>query len=38
MRNKAVQMSIEDIYDGMLENGEEYQPEILALIDERIVF
>lgn len=38
MRNKSVQMSIEDIYDGVLEKVEEQKPEILALLDEHIDF
>lgn len=38
MRNKIVQMSIEDIYGGVLEKVEEQTLEILALFDVHIDF
>ena len=38
MRNKAVQMSILDIYNGVLDSIEEKKPELITLLEEHIDF
>ena len=38
MRNKAVQMSLLDIYNGVLDSIEEKKPELITLLEEHIDF
>ena len=38
MRNKAVQMSLFDIYNGVLNSIEEKKPELITLLEEHIDF
>ena len=38
MRNKAVQMSLFDIYNGVLDSIEEKKPELITLLEEHIDF
>ena len=38
MRNKSVQMSFLDIYNGVLESMEEKKPELVRLLEEHIDF